>query len=87
MKYNKMTVPNDEYAHFKFSLKNHTFVSLKKVYIDISYNKYTKIVNVFCLIFYSTFWLIQLHFMFYNFTFDLLAKYGCMMMLTLYVSN
>jgi hypothetical protein len=83
----KKIVPNGKYSHSKFSLNDHTYVTLKKVYIDFSYNKFTKFYNAFCLTLHAFLWLIQIHFMVNHFTVDLIAKYGCNMMLSFYVSN
>jgi hypothetical protein len=87
MESRKKIIPNDRHLHFKFSLNNQTYVTLKKVYIDFSYNKFTKFYNIFCLTIQAFLLLLQIHFMVNNFTIDLIAKYSCTMMLSFYVSN
>jgi hypothetical protein len=80
-------IPKDRNLHFIFSRTDHTYVTLKKIYIDFSYNKFTKFYNNFCLAFHAFLWLIQINFIVNNFTVDLIGKYSCTMMLSFYVSN
>jgi hypothetical protein len=87
MESRKKVISNGRHLHFKFSLGDHTYAILKKIYIDFFCNKFTKFYNAFCLTFHAFLWLIQIHFMVNNFTVDLVARYICTMVLSFTVSH
>jgi hypothetical protein len=60
--------------------------TLKRIYIDFAYHKITKQYNIICLVFHVFILLLQICFIIENFTFDLIARYGCLILLLVYVS-
>lgn len=62
------------------------FPELKILFIDFAYHPITKFINDLCIVFHSLVLLLQLYFVHENFSVPLILRYGCSMVLTLYVS-
>jgi hypothetical protein len=75
-----MSSTNKHYA------SSYPYGILNTIYIDFAYHKITKHYNIICLMFHVFILLLQICFIIENFTFDLIARYGCFILLTVTVS-